>query len=115
MKQHESTSHGIRKHAWPELPREALTAQMTRRTVSGERLTLAQYEFVAGSVVPTHAHPNEQITYVLQGVLRIWVGEDADAQGDERCQVIAANEFIVIPAGVPHRAVAARDTVSLDI
>jgi quercetin dioxygenase-like cupin family protein len=27
-----------------------------------------------GSIVPRHSHENEQITYILEGGLRFWIG-----------------------------------------
>ena len=37
-------------------------------------------------VVPTHSHENEQLTYILEGALRFWLGED----GSEIVDVAAA-------------------------
>ena len=29
-----------------------------------------------GCIVPMHSHENEQLTYILEGTLRFWLGED---------------------------------------
>src|SRR5438270_320569 len=53
---------------------------------------------------------NEQITYVLEGALHFWFGED----GAEELTV-RAGEVIVIPSFLPHRALALEDTLDVDV
>jgi quercetin dioxygenase-like cupin family protein len=63
-----------------------------------------------GSVVPRHSHENEQLTYVLEGSLRFWLGEDLADVVD-----VNAGEVLVIPSWVPHRAEALADTLDVDV
>jgi len=104
-----------KKYTWAEVLEEQLTSQMSRRVVSGERAMVAKFGFAANSVVALHAHPNEQLTYVLEGSLRLWWGEHAESEDLADSLVVSAGDVIVIPANVPHRAIALMDTVSLDI
>ena len=63
-----------------------------------------------GAVVPRHSHDNEQITYILEGALRFWIGEDEAQVFDVR-----AGEVLCIPPNVPHKAEALEDTLDVDI
>ena len=92
------------------MPLERLKAGLTRRFVTGDGIMVAQIELKAGEAVPYHAHENEQVSYVLSGALRFWLGE----QG-EREVVVRAGEILVIPPDVPHRVVALEDTFDLDL
>ena len=71
---------------------------------------LAHVYLDQGSIVPMHAHDNEQLTYILEGVLRFWLGEDGSEVVDVR-----AGEVLHIPAHLPHRAEALEDTLDVDI
>ena len=56
---------------WEDIPREELVNQIGRRIVTGAQAMLAQVFLKQGSVVPMHEHPNEQLTYILEGSLRM--------------------------------------------
>ncbi len=101
---------GASHHRWADVPLEQLKAGLTRRLVSGERIMVAQIELKAGEDVPRHAHENEQVSYVLTGALRFWLGAN-----DEREVTLHAGEVLVIPSNVPHRVLALEDTFDLDL
>ena len=63
-----------------------------------------------GDDVPKHSHHNEQLTYILEGALQFWFGENG-----ERELTVKAGEVVVIPSHVPHRALALEDTLDVDI
>ena len=86
-------------YRWDDLERESLNPQIGRRMVTGERIMLAHVYFEKGGVVPLHSHDNEQLTYILEGTLRFWLGED----GAEVVNV-SAGEVLHIPSNLPHRA-----------
>jgi quercetin dioxygenase-like cupin family protein len=96
-------------HRWEDIPREELVNQIERRIVTGEKAMLAHVYLRQGSVVPMHEHPNEQITYILEGSLRMEFSDDTPDV------VVHAGEVLVIPSGVPHGAVALEDTLDLDV
>ena len=100
----------VRHFRWEDMPREELKEGLGRRLVSGERGMLAQVYLDKGCVVPRHSHDNEQFTYVLDGALRFWLGED----GSEEL-VVRAGEVLHIPSGIPHAAEAIEDTLDLDV
>jgi quercetin dioxygenase-like cupin family protein len=70
---------------------------------------LAHIYLDKGARVPMHSHHNEQITYLLQGVLKFWIGE-----GREEI-VLNAGEVLHIPPHVPHEAEALEDCLDVDV
>jgi len=98
-------------YRWDELPREEeLSPLIGRRLVTGERLMIAHVYLAKGAIVPTHAHDNEQLTYILEGALRFWLGEDESEVVD-----VAAGEVLHIPSNVTHKAEALEDTLDVDV
>jgi quercetin dioxygenase-like cupin family protein len=95
-----------RLHRWDEIALEKITEMVSQKIIAGERELLAQTYLKRGALVPVHAHESEQMTYVLQGALRVVVG------GEEI--VVREGEVLHIPSGVPHQAEALEDTFELD-
>jgi len=73
----------------------------------GQDIMLARVLLKKGCVVPEHSHPNEQVSYVMEGALKFWI--------DNQEMVIHAGEVLTIPPDAPHKAEAVEDTVSLDV
>jgi quercetin dioxygenase-like cupin family protein len=97
-------------YRWEDLPAEALKPDLKRRLISTERMMVAHVYLEQGAVVPTHSHENEQLTYILEGVLRFWLGEDESEVVD-----VAAGEVLHLPSYLPHRAEALEKTLDVDI
>jgi quercetin dioxygenase-like cupin family protein len=98
------------RYRWEDIPKEALKPDLARRLISTDRMMLAQVFLEKGCVVPKHAHENEQLTYILEGVLRFWLGEDESNVID-----VAAGEVLHIPSNLPHKAEALETTLDVDI
>jgi quercetin dioxygenase-like cupin family protein len=92
------------------MPKENVTEMLDRRLITGDRMMLAHVYLKKGAIVPRHAHDNEQLTYILEGALRFWIGEDESETIDVR-----AGEVLHIPSNVPHKAEALEDTLDVDI
>ena len=101
---------GVRFFRWESMPKEAVTDQISRRLVTGDRMMLAHVYLDRGAIVPKHSHHNEQLTYILEGALRFWIGDD----GAEEV-VVRAGEVLHIPSNVPHKAEALEDTLDVDV
>ncbi|HEX2091309.1 MAG TPA: cupin domain-containing protein [Longimicrobiaceae bacterium] len=101
---------GVRFFRWEDMPKERVTDQIDRRLITGERMMLAHVYLKKGSVVPRHSHENEQLTYILEGALRFWIGEDESEE-----IVVGPGEVLHIPSHVPHKAEALEDTLDVDI
>src|SRR5437762_2157679 len=92
------------------MPREELTPLIHRRLLTGERMMLAHVYLAKGALVPRHVHHNEQLTYILEGRLRFWLGDE-----DGEAVDVHAGEVLHIPSNVPHRAEALEDTLDVDM
>jgi quercetin dioxygenase-like cupin family protein len=79
------------------------------RWSTGERVMLAHVYLKRGAIVPKHSHENEQVTYILEGALRLWVGDD------EEVVDLHAGEVLHIGSNVPHKAEALEDTLDVDV
>ena len=100
----------VRHFRWNDMPKETVTDQITRRLVTGERSMIAHVYLDKGAIVPKHSHDNEQFTYILEGALRFWIGEDESYEVDVR-----AGEILHIPSNIPHKAEALEDTFDVDV
>lgn len=107
------SASGVRHEKWDDIPHETVTSDITRQLFTGERMMLAHVHLDRGAIVPMHSHDNEQLTWVVEGALRFWVGEEGSDDFQEL--VVQAGEVLFIPSGVPHRAEALEDTLDVDI
>jgi quercetin dioxygenase-like cupin family protein len=98
------------RYRWNDMPKEALKPDLHRRLISTERMMLAHVYLEKGCIVPQHSHENEQLTYILEGALRFWLGEDKSEIVD-----VAAGEVLHIPSQLPHKAEALETTLDVDI
>jgi len=95
---------------WDDMPKERVTDMLERRLITADRMMLAHVYLKKGCVVPKHSHENEQLTYILEGALRFWIGEDQKKE-----VVVHAGEVLLIPSNVPHSAEALEDTLDVDV
>ena len=97
-------------YRWEDMPREKLSDVLERRLITGERMMLSHVYLKQGAIVPRHQHENEQLTYILEGGLRFWIGEDEAQMID-----VMAGEVLHIPSLVFHKAEALADTLDVDV
>jgi quercetin dioxygenase-like cupin family protein len=97
-------------YRWDEVPKEAVNDELSRRLITGERMMIAQVYLDKGCVVPQHSHDNEQLTYILEGTLRFFLGEDEAEIID-----VTAGDVLHIPSNLPHKAEALEDTLDVDV
>ena len=97
----------VRLYRWDEIALEKVTEMVSQKIIAGDREMLAQIYLKRGALVPMHSHESEQMTYILQGALRVLVG------GEEI--IVGEGEVLHIPAWTPHQAEALEDTFELDV
>jgi quercetin dioxygenase-like cupin family protein len=85
---------------------EKLNDRISRQMISVESATLSQLLLKSGAIVPRHSHVNEQYSWIISGTLKFIF--------DDREILVGAGEVLLIPAHVPHSAVALEDTVDVD-
>ena len=103
-------SSSVTHYRWNKMPIERVNATLDRRLITGERMMLAHVYLKKGCIVPRHRHENEQLTYILEGALRFWIGED-----ESEVLVVRAGEVLHLPSNVWHKAEALDDTLDVDV
>jgi quercetin dioxygenase-like cupin family protein len=103
------SGHGATHYRWEDMPKDALKPDLARRLISTDRMMLAHVYLEKGCIVPLHSHENEQLTYILEGVLRFWLGDDESEVVD-----VAAGEVLHIPSTGPPKAEARETTLDVD-
>jgi quercetin dioxygenase-like cupin family protein len=85
-----------------------LTERRLMRAMELEGYDVILYTYRSGTVFPEHEHSQEKCDAVLQGVLRVTVGDDVFD--------LAKGDRLYIPAGTRHAAqvVGEKTVVSLD-
>lgn len=74
--------------------------------VHGKSLTTATWTFKKGVALPSHHHPHEQITVVVEGTVELTV--------DGKTHTLTAGDHAVIPGDVEHAATAVTDATVID-
>ena len=98
---------------WADVERESVTHDIARKLFTGKRMMLAQVFLDKGAIVPKHSHDNEQLTWVVEGALKFWLGDEGESGYEER--IVSAGEVMYIPSNVPHKAEALEDTLDVDV
>ena len=70
-------------HRWDDMPKEKVSETLERRLITGDRIMLTHVYLKKGCIVPRHCHHNEQFTYILDGVLHFWLGENGEEPHEE--------------------------------
>lgn len=71
---------------------------VSRKVLSHSKgIMVCEITLEQGAVIASHAHPHEQITYIISGKCRYTVGEETKEVG--------AGDSVLIPGNVPHSIV----------
>ena len=97
-------------YRWDSMRKERVSDMLERRLITGDRMMLAHVYLKKGCIVPKHSHENEQLTYILEGALKFWIGEDSSEE-----ITVRAGEVLLIPSNVPHKAEALEETLDVDV
>jgi quercetin dioxygenase-like cupin family protein len=79
-----------------DLPVTEMMEGVLRRAVYLDNLMLTFFNFEPGRVIPEHAHPHEQISFVLEGEMVFTL--------DGEVRTLQAGEGATVPPNVPHGA-----------
>lgn len=77
------------------------------RMVHSQNMTFVFWQVKAGSPLPEHSHPHEQITTVIKGSFEMNVA------GETR--IMEPGSVVVIPANVKHQGKSITDTELIDV
>jgi quercetin dioxygenase-like cupin family protein len=88
------------------LPPKELVPGITGYYAHGVKLTFGYVELEKGSSVPEHSHPQEQITFIIEGQLDMVIGGNP-------CS-LTTGMYFVIPSNCRHSAVAITECKVID-
>ena len=89
------------------IPPKPLAPGITGHYAHGDKCTLGLVKLEKGSGVPLHNHPQEQITYIIEGQLQMVIdGKDC---------LLEAGMYHVIPSNIMHSAVALTNCQLIDV
>jgi len=74
---------------------------------AGKQVMVMRVTLEQGAIATRHAHPHEQVSVVLQGVMEFTIGEEQ--------QTLNAGDAVVIPGDVPHSAKAIVQSELLEV
>lgn len=94
-----------------EMESETIGKGIKRKWFHGEKGQMTIFDLEKGAHIPWHQHPNEQITYIMSGKVKIKTIID----GREEFVIVSGGEVIVFPENVPHEFWALEKTVDLDV
>ena len=93
---------------WTDVPHEHLAGGVVRQKIYGERLMVCRLTIPAGTAMPPHRHPHEQITLVESGRVRYVLGSEQREFGP--------GDVILLPGQFWHGATMLdEDVVLIDI
>lgn len=105
-------SESVVKHFnFEQMTVDTISKGIRRKWFHGDKGQMAYFYLDKGAHIPWHSHPNEQITYIMEGMVQIKTIID----GKEQMINVSAGEVVVFPANVPHEFWALENTVDLDV
>lgn len=93
------------------MPHDTISKGITRQWFHGAKGQMAYFHLKKGAHIPMHKHPNEQITYILKGKVKINILD----KGNKKTYIISAGQVIVLPENVSHEFFALENTLDLDV
>jgi quercetin dioxygenase-like cupin family protein len=94
---------------WSKIEWQTVRRGIERKAFTGDGATVALHRLWPGHEPRPHAHPNEQIVYIMDGTVDFHVGDDVIRLG--------AGGLCVVPPNVQHYAevVGDKPVLNLDI
>jgi quercetin dioxygenase-like cupin family protein len=93
-----------------ELDKETVTPKYSTahgETITGQAIEFARLKFAGGTGAVEHAHPHEQVMYVMSGRLRV-------TMEGETAELVPGMAFHALP-NVPHKVEALVDTQVISV
>ena len=97
------------RYDWDDVSEDQPMPGICRRIIRGEKAMIARVTLAAGTIVPTHSHENEQFAILLSGRMLFTLGEE-----EEEVELFPG-QVLHLPSNLKHSAIAAEDSVVLDV
>lgn len=94
-------------YTWDGIKEDVMNPLAGRKALHGKMITLARFRFDKGNKVAVHQHPNDQITTVQSGSIKMVCGDEEF--------ILRAGEMVHVPPNVPHGNEALEDTIVIEI
>jgi quercetin dioxygenase-like cupin family protein len=75
--------------------------------VYGEATLMTEFRLSKGASLPEHTHPHEQIGYLVQGRIKLFI--------DAKSKVLTAGDSWCVPSNAVHRAEILEDSVAIEV
>jgi len=79
-----------------DLPAKQLLEGIKLKAVSGDKTMMTIFEFDVNALIPSHKHPHEQITYIIEGELEFTV--------EGKTRILRKGDGVVISSNHEHSA-----------
>jgi quercetin dioxygenase-like cupin family protein len=73
----------------------------------GEATLMTEFRLSTGASLPEHTHPHEQIGYLVQGRIKLFIGD--------KSKVLAVGDSWCVPPNAVHRAEILEDSVAIEV
>ncbi len=87
--------------------RELLEGVQLQTLVHGEKTLMGRFMIDKGAKIPTHKHPHEQTGVMISGKLLLTI--------EQKELEVEAGDSWCIPGGIEHSAVAAENSVAIEV
>ena len=94
-------------YVWDEIGERTIIKGFHGKFIHSERMTFVLWRFDAGTILPRHQHPHEQVAHVLEGELEITV--------DGETFTCTPGSVLVIPPNAWHEGIFRSETRVLDV
>lgn len=90
-----------------DIPAKEIVSGILGKYIHGSSTTFGYVTIKAGSILQSHHHVHEQITYIIEGELEMKIGDET--------YLLTAGTAHVIPSNTPHSATAHKDCTLIDV
>lgn len=90
-----------------DIPAKEIASGIQGKYVHGSGTTFGYVCIKAGSILPSHHHIHEQITFILEGELEMKIGDQTF--------LLTKGSSHVIPSNTHHSATARIDCIAIDV
>lgn len=97
----------MKRYAFDETPFQEQKPGVAYKVLHTEHMTVAAWRFDKGSEGAKHAHPQEQVAYILKGKIEFTT--------DSASIVASVGDQVIFAANEAHASKALEDSVILDI
>lgn len=81
---------------WDKIPVEKTAEGIERQMVVGQNVMMCRFRFAPFTITPEHTHPHEQMTLVVQGKVKFFIGGEV--------HIVSAGDVLHFPPHNRHGA-----------